>query len=393
MLQNNEGNDISILFPSTPSATPSMRLIVIDVIIVIAIFLVAGVATVYVYRDGATGTATGPTQAEYAEVTMKSMERLWAQCLWLLLLGVLVNIECETLSLGNSTADSVNNTFNSTTSASGAVPGITTTQLPSGNHTENSSTPTSSVTSVPATTPPSNTTTDTDRGNTTREVDKTATPTRVTKDTHSATTRAVTKDTHSATTRAVATASQPYQEGSKTGYIILIIIIIAAILLVVYCCFKQNKKRRYSIDLRNKHEDAVIPLSTVEADAVFDATPEKEMGTFTAQEAGAASPEAAAMAPEPSGKPEPAKGEPVAGEEKVTEAKVSSSQEPLTVDQKPEKMEVVDLIDGEPTVSTKTSVESLEDQLNDNNSNNYCTRANGRGFKGSVYEILQSDPF
>ncbi|XP_041938441.1 uncharacterized protein si:dkey-27h10.2 isoform X3 [Alosa sapidissima] len=380
MVQNNEGNDISIPFPSTPSVTPSMRLIVITVIIVIAIFLVAGVA-IYVYRDGATGTATGPTQAEYAEVTMKSMERLWAQCLWLLLLGVLVNIECETLSLGNSTADSVNNTFNSTTSASGAVPGITTTPLPSGNHTENSSTLTSSVTSVPATTPPSNTTTDTDRGNTTREVDKTATPTRVT------------KDTHSATTRAVATASQPYQEGNKAGYIILIIIIIAAILLVVYCCFKQNKKRRYSIDLRNKHEDAVIPLSTVEADAVFDTTPEKEMGTFTAQEAGAASPEAAGLAPEPTGEPEPAKGEPVAGEEKVTEAKVSGSQEPLTVDQKPEKMEVVDLTDGEPTVSTKTSVESLEDQLNDNNSNNYCTRANGRGFKGSVYEILQSDPF
>lgn len=33
--------------------------------------------------------------------------------------------------------------------------------------------------------------------------------------------------------------------------------------------------QRYSVDLRNKHEDAVIPLSAVEADAVFDATPEK----------------------------------------------------------------------------------------------------------------------
>lgn len=33
--------------------------------------------------------------------------------------------------------------------------------------------------------------------------------------------------------------------------------------------------QRYSVDLHNAHEDAVIPLSTVEADGVFDATPEK----------------------------------------------------------------------------------------------------------------------
>ncbi|XP_062372713.1 uncharacterized protein si:dkey-27h10.2 [Sardina pilchardus] len=315
---------------------------------------------------------------------MKSMERLWAQCVCLLLLlGMLVNIECSGNHSANGSTTDITTDSNSTTTLPGAVPGITTTPLPSGNQTENSSAPIppSPVTRAPPTRPPHNTTTDTDQSNTTRGVTTPAAPT---------TTRDATKDTHPATTVA---PTPPAQGSNKAGYIVLIIVIVAAIILVAYCCLKQNKTRRYSIDLRNKHEDAVIPLSTVEADAVFDATPDKEMGTFTAQEAAVASPETAAQAPEPAGEPEPVQGEPVAGEKTVTDAKVSGSQEALIVEQKPEKMEVVDLTEGEPTVSNKTSVESLEDQLNDNNSNSYGTRANGIVFKGSVYEIPQSDPF
>lgn len=56
----------------------------------------------------------------------------------------------------------------------------------------------------------------------------------------------------------------------------------------------------------------------------------------------------------------------------------SGSREPLVSKQKPEKMDMVDLNGTEAAISTKTSMESLEDQLNDNNSNNYCTRANGQ---------------
>lgn len=68
----------------------------------------------------------------------------------------------------------------------------------------------------------------------------------------------------------------------------------------------------------------------------------------------------------------------MAGEEKATEAEeASGSQEPLASEQRPDKMEVVEL--NEAAISTKTSMESLDDQLNDNNSNNYyCTRLNGQ---------------
>ncbi|XP_041957458.1 uncharacterized protein LOC121715638 isoform X3 [Alosa sapidissima] len=60
---------------SSDAETPSITMIVIPVIIAIAIVFVAG-AAIFVYRqrsrDGATGTAAGPTQTEYAEVTPSS---------------------------------------------------------------------------------------------------------------------------------------------------------------------------------------------------------------------------------------------------------------------------------------------------------------------------------
>ncbi|XP_076151033.1 SLAM family member 7-like [Alosa pseudoharengus] len=60
---------------SSDAETPSITMIVIPVIIAIAIVFVAG-AALFVYgqrsRGGAAGTATGPTQAEYAEDTPSS---------------------------------------------------------------------------------------------------------------------------------------------------------------------------------------------------------------------------------------------------------------------------------------------------------------------------------
>ncbi|XP_031415942.1 protein let-653 isoform X2 [Clupea harengus] len=312
---------------------------------------------------------------------MNTMERLVALCTCLLLLpGVLVNIECPDVSLGTTraspgiTSSNITTGLNSTTTGPmNAMPMNTTKpQGPDTNQTttNNSSTTPGTITrnSTTPPRPPSNTTAPRDLTSTTRQ-----TPTSTI-----LTTQGTTKTTKTPQT----TKPVPVSGGSKAGYVLFFVIILVAVILLIICCLKKNKSRRYSVDLRNKHEDAVIPLSAVEADAVFDATPEKEMATFTAPET-----EPAALAPDPAGDPEPEKGETASG-----------SREPLVSKQKPEKMDMVDLNGTEAAISTKTSMESLEDQLNDNNSNNYCTRANGGPAvgivsKGGFYEILQSDPF
>ncbi|KAL0203522.1 hypothetical protein M9458_001540, partial [Cirrhinus mrigala] len=54
---------------------------------------------------------------------------------------------------------------------------------------------------------------------------------------------------------------------------------------------------------------------------------------------------------------------------------LSSTQATVNPKDKMDGLTIVDLTDGEPTISTKTSMESLDDNLNENNSNN--TEAEG----------------
>lgn len=53
---------------------------------------------------------------------------------------------------------------------------------------------------------------------------------------------------------------------------------------------------------------------------------------------------------------------------------LSSTQATVIPKDKTAELTVVDMTDGEPTISTKTSMESLDDVLNENNSNNSRTK-------------------
>ncbi|XP_043104575.1 uncharacterized protein si:dkey-27h10.2 isoform X2 [Puntigrus tetrazona] len=172
------------------------------------------------------------------------------------------------------------------------------------------------------------------------------------------------------TTTSTATTTQAAENVGNNGTTYIIIFIIAVLCLagvVLYCCLKK-KSRRYSVDLHPKQEDAQIPLSTVDIE-VFDTTSVKDMHTFTPVES-----------TEPLKDPTPVKEAEKPDEEKEsTDAKEENQQNLASTEatgnpkDKMEGLTIVDLNDGEPSISTKTSMESLDDVLNENNSNN--TRA------------------
>ncbi|KTG06433.1 hypothetical protein cypCar_00014482 [Cyprinus carpio] len=132
---------------------------------------------------------------------------------------------------------------------------------------------------------------------------------------------------------------------SASAFIVIFIIAILCLAgVLVYCCLKK-KSRKYSVDLHPKHEDAQIPLSTVDAE-VFDTTSVKESADVKQE----------------------------------NQQNLSSTQATENPKDKMEGLTVVDLTDGEPTISTKTSMESLDDVLNENNSNNTRVKGNGHDF-------------
>ncbi|XP_076830970.1 uncharacterized protein LOC143476597 isoform X2 [Brachyhypopomus gauderio] len=117
----------------------------------------------------------------------------------------------------------------------------------------------------------------------------------------------------------------------------------------ITCYIVQRKQRRFSVDLHVKNEDAQIPLSDVEPE-VFESHNANDMQTFTTVEAsstlggldtadGVKGPSEAEV--KPAGAPDTGEGE----------------------------LTILDLNE-EPTISTKTSMESLDEPLNDNKSNN-----------------------
>ncbi|XP_036430835.1 flocculation protein FLO11 isoform X2 [Colossoma macropomum] len=171
--------------------------------------------------------------------------------------------------------------------------------------------------------------------------------------------------------------------GNKITYIIIFIIIILCLIgAIVYCCV-QNKSR-FSLE-HSKNEDAQIPLSAVEPE-VFEASPPKDMQTFSAAESSV-----------PANSAPPADGaEKQEGEKATTEANQqekensTGTQATLPLSEKPSELTVVDLSDGDPAISTKTSVESLDMPLNENNSNNRA-QAKMYGFSGDFTEICLDD--
>ncbi|CAM4485949.1 unnamed protein product [Leuciscus chuanchicus] len=167
-----------------------------------------------------------------------------------------------------------------------------------------------------------------------------------------------TKEIKSTTSRTTTQEKEPVKSNGAIYIIILIIVVVCISGVVVYCCL-QKKSRKYSVDLHPKQEDAQIPLSTVDVE-VFDTTSVKDMQTFTPVES-----------TEPLKNPDPVKEaeKPEGGKESVdvkqeNQQNLSSTQATVIPKDKTEEMTVVDISDVEPTVSTKTSMESLDDALN-----------------------------
>ncbi|KAK3554508.1 hypothetical protein QTP70_024411 [Hemibagrus guttatus] len=111
-------------------------------------------------------------------------------------------------------------------------------------------------------------------------------------------------------------------------FVLVAMILIFVIFAIIYFYFKVHRKR-FTVNITSKHEDAQIPLASVEPE-MCDSSPKAL--TEADQEVKESPEKSSAPAEKPS--------------------------EPLVVD------------DVDPTASNKTSVETLNDVLNENNSNN-----------------------
>ncbi|XP_056595708.1 uncharacterized protein si:dkey-27h10.2 isoform X2 [Triplophysa dalaica] len=187
-------------------------------------------------------------------------------------------------------------------------------------------------------------------------------PTPPTVSEHPQTINTTTKHTLMMSTKASITGKKnkepPTQESTRSNHgstyvIILVIIIVCIIGGTAFCCL-QKKSRRYSVDLHPKKEEAQIPLSTVDGE-VFDSTPVKDMQTFSPVESNM-----------PIKDPKPV----VAAEKPDGEKEQSNTQAIVIPEDKAVELTIVDLTEGEMTISTKTSIETLDEPPNENNNNN-----------------------
>ncbi|XP_058884418.1 uncharacterized protein LOC117420975 isoform X2 [Acipenser ruthenus] len=191
----------------------------------------------------------------------------------------------------------------------------------------------------------------------------------------------------SSTTRAETSVTTSTQESTttqdnlqdKAGFIILGAFIIAIILIVIIIVFLRKKTRRYSFDLyRKNHEDAGIPLGTVEGEGAFEAIASKGFDNGKEEKVvndTKASPKTSTSGngqekPETVSNPGEAAKKP---EDEVTELPEDFSQVTFT----PENTSIMfnlETNDSDSSKSSKTSVESLEDQKNENNNNSVAGR-------------------
>ncbi|XP_026136863.1 uncharacterized protein LOC113114234 [Carassius auratus] len=193
-------------------------------------------------------------------------------------------------------------------------------------------------------------------------------------------TKTMIKGTTSRTTTTPAKKPRATNNGSALYIIILIVVVLCLSGIVVYCCLQKNS-RKYAVDLHPK-QDAQIPLSTVDID-VIDTTSVKDIQTFTPVESTVPLQDPAPVkeAEKPEG------GKESADVKQENPQNLSSTQATVNTKDKTDGLAIVDLTDGELTTSTKTSMESLDDVLNENNSNNTGAEVNGNGHEFTEISI------
>ncbi|KAB5581388.1 hypothetical protein PHYPO_G00175070 [Pangasianodon hypophthalmus] len=159
----------------------------------------------------------------------------------------------------------------------------------------------------------------------------------------------------STTTKSTTASTDSHTQPSRSVYIVVLLVVIlsVAVIGIIFFCVKSNR-RRFSVDIHAKNEDAEIPLASVEPE-MCDSSP-KDMKTFTAVEG--SSPTDTVEKTEEGKADQQVKER--SAESQTTEAPVEKLAGPT----------FLDVNDGDPTASTKTSVETLNDVLNENNSNN-----------------------
>ncbi|XP_071025360.1 rho GTPase-activating protein gacJ-like [Oncorhynchus clarkii lewisi] len=189
--------------------------------------------------------------------------------------------------------------------------------------------------------------------------------------------------------RSLAGTAQPKPSARKSphiGLIIFIVIIITACVLGAACFFTKKTSRRYSVDLRDRHED--LPLSTADPDAVFDnSSTQKGMDTFTAVDLN--STEVLVKGSEG---------------ERADSEKISDSPPPASPVDKPDGAPgdvapeaPAGETDDENTVSNKTSLESVEANESNNNNTSITARIasttpRGRAITSSFSEVPLDNP-
>ncbi|KAL4640428.1 hypothetical protein GN956_G12757 [Arapaima gigas] len=178
------------------------------------------------------------------------------------------------------------------------------------------------------------------------------------------------QDRHDRTTTTTTTGTTTTTESSKerksangTAGFVVLGVIVCVILTVVLCFCVFNKKKRYSFHAQNEHqEDAGMPLSAQDAEAVESGSP-KELKTFDTSDT--------QVAPK---SPKLESGEVNAEEDKGTPKNSigensTSSQAHLTSADKPTE-QLLNVKQADTDVSNQTSVESLKDHVDENSKSN-----------------------
>ncbi|XP_060729099.1 uncharacterized protein si:dkey-27h10.2 [Tachysurus vachellii] len=155
------------------------------------------------------------------------------------------------------------------------------------------------------------------------------------------------------TTMKSTTTKEPNEESPRSSvyiFVLLFVILAVAVLGIIFFCVKSNRKR-FSVDIHDKHEDAQIPLASVEQEMCESSSKGADMKTFTTEESSPTD-----NIEETEEQKAPTEGD------KQTKESPAQSEAPA---EKPAGSTIED-----DAASNKTSMETLDDVLNENNSNN-----------------------
>ncbi|XP_027023522.1 protein let-653 isoform X1 [Tachysurus fulvidraco] len=173
-------------------------------------------------------------------------------------------------------------------------------------------------------------------------------------DVNKTTKKTTTTTTTTATTTAKKDEGTDQPRSSVYIFVLLFFILAVAVLGIIFFCVKGNRKR-FSVDIHDKHEDAQIPLASVEQEICESSSKGADMKTFTTEESS------------------PTDNIEETEEQKApTETDQQVKESPAQTEAPAEKPAESTIEDD--TTSNKTSVETLNDMLNENNSNNNAVR-------------------